>query len=133
MRESAAEMVSTLFEPEVVLPSQFNVNEDVGIVGGERKLMAALLSDGIEAYIHRVTSPTFGRRPDADDVVEWVHTKDESYVFGFDSVCSCLGIDAEYLRVGLARYVKAIRDMNSSGSTGVNKLNPWKKIRRPRK
>ena len=130
MRESAAEVVCSLFEPEVVLPTQFNVNEDVGIIGGERKLMAALLSDGIEAYIHRVTSPTFGRRPDADDVVEWVHTKDESYVFGFDSVCSCLGIDADYLRVGLARYVRAVRDASGSGMT---RANPWKKIRRPRK
>ena len=130
MRESAAEVVSTLFEPEVVLPSQFNVAEDAGIQGGERKLMAALLSDGIEAYIHRVTSPTFGRRPDADDVVEWVHTKDESYVFGFDSVCNCLGINPDYLRFGLARYVKSVRDLNGSG---ISRCNPWKKIRRPRK
>lgn len=127
MRESAAESLSSLFEPEVVLPSQFNTNELGGLSGGERKLMAAILSDGIEAFISEAMAPTRSSRSKNPDPAEWVNTKDESYIFSFDNVCNCLGIDSDYLRLGLARYVDVIR-RNQIGS-----LSAWKKIRRPRK
>ncbi len=82
---------------------------DSGIGGGERRLMAALLADGVEAYIGRSLSQRLGEGKHSE-VQDWVETKDPGYVFSFDNVCTCLGIDAEYLRIGLARYVQTIRD-----------------------
>ena len=120
----------SLFEPDVVLPSQFISVADDGLHGGERKLMAALLSDGIEAYIAQCSGMDEVEFTNLrTDVREWVDTKDEDYVFSFDNVCDCLGIDADYLRLGLTRYLLAIRQQRSAG--GQNRV--WKKIRRPRK
>jgi hypothetical protein len=91
--------------------------------------MAAILSDGIEAFIAEAVLPTRNARSKNPDPADWVNTKDESYIFSFDSVCNCLGINADYLRLGLARYIKTIRDREKQ-SAGIQ---AWKKIRRPRK
>ncbi len=124
----AADSLAGIFEPDVVLPSQFfDVGTD-GLHGGERKLMAALLSDGVESYISQAVK---GFR-DKDEVRDWIHTKDYSYVFSFDVVCQCLGIDADYLRSGLQRYLETAESRSVRNSDGsVKKI--WKKIRRPRK
>ena len=134
--------VSNVFEPDFMLPSQFLVPDEQGLTGGERRLMAALLSDGIEAYIAHLTSPrvstvsvaagssAFGGARGRCDAQEWVDTVDESYVFSFDNVCESLGINPHYLRLGLARYIACIREARKSGS---NPKASWKKIRRPRK
>lgn len=118
--------VASIFEPDVVLPSQFYSSDGIGLLGGERRLMAAILSDGIEAYLLSCgTAPSESRRDDARD---WVETKDPGYVFSFDSVCACLGIDPDYLRMGLTRYIRLEKAKRESGGD-----SHWKKIRRPRK
>ena len=132
MREEFAvggDVLASLLEPDVVLPSQFIEARDKGLLGGERRLMAAILSDGIEAYISQITCNVEGRRKKTD-ALEWVETRDHSYVFSFDMVCESLGINAEYLRLGLARYVEVITELRRSGSSSAV---VWKKIRRPRK
>lgn len=123
---------SSLFEPDVVLPGQFPGERDKGLKGGERRLMAALLSDGIEAYVKQATASEVKIRRSRTkfDATEWIDIRDESYVFSFDNVCDCLGIDAEYLRLGLQRYVRAVRREQALNG-GAAKV--WKKIRRPRK
>ncbi len=126
----------SMFEPDVLLPSQFQVADEDGVSGGERKLMAALLSDGIEAYIAQSVSSLAEASSEQDtssvrnDVSEWIETKDEDYVFSFDNVCECLGIDADYLRLGLTRYVSTVKEQRKLGS---GPKRAWKKIRRPRK
>ena len=121
---------SSVFEPDVVLPGQFFAGLESGLRGGERRLMAAVLSDGIEAYIAQCASLRALAVEAESDAWEWVHTRDYSYVFSFDNVCESLGINADYLRLGLTRYVEAIRQRRASGQP-VGSI--WKKIRRPRK
>lgn len=119
----------SLIEPDTILPSQFLDINRAGLRGGERKLMAAILSDGIEAYLHYCTS----ENPEnlASDICEWVHKRDTAYVFSFDVVCSSLGIDPEYLRLGLARYLAAYRQKQKEGLAASGGV--WKRIRRPRR
>ena len=126
----ASDALAHLLEPDVVLPSQFLSREKRGVKGGERRLMAAILSDGIEAYISQVSAQLEGRRLARTDALEWVETKDHNYVFSFDMVCESLGINPEYLRFGLARYVAAVTDARRRGERPAQ---AWKKIRRPRK
>ena len=144
IKSSVDEYFSALFEPDVMLPSQFLVKDEKGIQGGERRLMAALLSDGVEAYISHSLSCAWDAQRSQSDALDWVETRDFSYVFSFDNVCECLGINPEYLRLGLLRYVRAFRrssstpvawsDASSSAQTCTNVgITAWKKIRRPRK
>lgn len=125
----ASEGLGGIFEPDVIIPEEF-IGTGKELRGGERRLMAAILSDGIESYIAHVATARPGRDEQVNDAWEWVHTKDYSYVFSFDNVCECLGIDPDYLRLGLVRYINAIREKRAQGDN-PNKV--WKKIRRPRK
>ena len=124
-----SDALASLIEPDILLPSQYNDKSMGGLLGGERKLMAALLSDGIEAYVLQKTS---GRKKYMKDIDAecWIEDEDPSYVFSFDSVCECLGINAEYLRQGLHRYIERFEAQKSNGEVSDA---VWKKIRRPRK
>jgi hypothetical protein len=103
---------------------------DSGLDSGERKLMAALLSDGIEDYINlHMGSKTFDIR--TSDIKGWVESRDEDYVFSFDSVCCSLGINPEYLRLGLERYIGTGESPNRSEINLQRKT--WKRVRRPRR
>ena len=121
------EFSSCLFEPETILPSQFFPKVQVGLDGGERKLMAAILSDGIETYISQSTARVKNEKTRID-AIEWVDTKDQTYVFSFDMVCESLGLNADYIRLGLQRYVRSLESEHKSGELKT----VWKKIRRPR-
>lgn len=125
----SADTYSGFFEPDVMLPSQFLVPNEGGLGGGERKLMAAILSDGIEAYIAQCTNPLADKRKPINDAREWVETEDDEYVFSFDNVCEALGINPRYLRIGLFRYVAGVEEGRICGK---NPKTSWKKIRRPR-
>lgn len=117
---------SSMFEPDVILPDHFLASEEGSSKDGERRLMAALLSDGIEAYINQTSASSVESRRSISkfNAAEWIECSDESYVFSFDSVCRSLGINPHYLRLGLARYLKSSKTQESP---------TWKKIRRPRK
>ena len=130
--QASSSFGSSIFEPDVILPGHFLSNKGQGLQGGERRLMAALLSDGIEAYVKQATASEAARRRSRSNynALEWIDKRDDSYVFSFDNVCQCLGINAEYLRLGLQRYVKSVR---SNQALGVQNAPVWRKIRRPRK
>ena len=117
------------FEPDIMLPEQFNARDEDGVDGGERKLMAAILSDGIEAFLDQANQYVKGN-PSRLDALDWVDSKDSTYVFSFDNVCQALGINPEYLRLGLTRYVASVK--NAKKNNLAPQITPWKKIRRPR-
>lgn len=118
----------SFFEPDIMLPEQFNALEQIGIDGGERKLMAAILSDGVEAFLEQVHNHMTGKATRLD-AIDWVEVKDSEYVFSFDNVCSALGINPEFLRLGLSRYVTSLKSARIKNE--LDKIT-WKKIRRPR-
>ncbi len=125
----ASDTLSGLMEPDLVLPSQFFEKRGCELLGGERRLMAALLSDGIESFITQSIAVSSGKSKKTD-ALEWVETKDYSYVFSFDLVCESLGLDPDYLRLGLSRYIASVNEQRKAGNTPKT---IWKKIRRPRK
>jgi hypothetical protein len=70
--------------------------------GPERELLAALLFDGVQSYLSYVRATTVENRSRFREAFIWVHRDTDGYVFSFESVCSALGIDPDYLRYGLA-------------------------------
>lgn len=123
--------VSDYFEPDVSAYEEFYPDSKGRAQGGERRLMAAMLSDGIESYIALCVEASKndsnpGQRINKKliDAKDWVETKDDSYVFSFDNVCFCLGLNPDYIRIGLMKFVEA-------SISDPSKI--WKKVRRPRK
>ena len=114
----------SILEPDVLIPSDFRRCKEPGLEEGERRLMTAILSDGIEAYISQQAGTRSRLLAGKVDARSWVEVENEDYIFSFDNVCEGLGLNPKYLRAGLRRYVDSV---NENG--GV----VWKKIRRPRK
>lgn len=70
--------------------------------GPERTLMAAVLFDGLQAYMSYVCSKGREARKKYQEAFNWVNSKDDQYVFSFESVCEGLGINPQFLRIGLS-------------------------------
>ena len=72
--------------------------------GAERALMSALLFDGVQSYLNSILSSAKEKNVEA---VSWINSRDDSYVFSFQSVCEGLGIDPDALRLGIANFVSS--------------------------
>lgn len=120
--------VANLFEPDIIVPKELSRERPKGLGGGERRLMAALLSDGVEAFISYYSRSAEVALDERPEIVDWVMTRDYSYVFSFDVVCESLGLSPDYVRSGLINYVQALQEHRQAGEAS----RAWKKIRRPR-
>ena len=94
------ETTAAVFEPWALLGTQWT-GARMQRASGERRLMAAVLADAIRLYLKYAQSPTVGGRREFRETSDWVESRDRSELYGFQSICETLGIDAERLRVRL--------------------------------
>jgi len=85
--------------------------------GPERALMSALLFDGVQAYMTYVCATEKGVRDNYREAYQWITRREKDSVFSFESVCECLGLDPDYIRLGL---------INATTS----RISGWKRSRR---
>lgn len=71
-------------------------------VGPERELLSALLFDGIQSYLNYAGAEDSEAKSKYREAYAWIHRRGDEYIFSFENVCEGLGIDADYLRYGLA-------------------------------
>jgi hypothetical protein len=65
---------------------------------GERRLLLAVLEDGIRTFLKNARA-THGRAFNLRrEAFTWLTTDESRDVFGFESICEALGIDADRLR-----------------------------------
>ena len=69
--------------------------------GPERGLLSALLFDGVQSFISYMLASTPQERTRYVEAHNWVMEKSSEYAFSFVAVCEGLGINPEYLRLGL--------------------------------
>jgi hypothetical protein len=107
-----------LFQPDTLLPSQyFDRFRRRNQLGGERRLMLAVLEDAVDMY--RKHCGTSGRNRQLFlDAEEWIDDEDRTWVFSFLNLCDVLDLDGDYLRRGLhalkARAAGAPRYLETS-------------------
>lgn len=103
---------STTYSSSIPLLKTYIV-EDVALSergyarGPVRALMSALLFDGVQAYMNFASSAGGRSVRRYQEAYNWVHQRGSGYIFEFDSVCEALGIDPEYLRIGLANALNS--------------------------
>lgn len=88
------------------------ITNDKGYARGPvRSLMSALLFDAVQAYIcYVLLDPHKQVKSRYKEAFNWVHTNGNDYVFSFESVCDALGVDADFLRLGLINVVNSRED-----------------------
>lgn len=101
---------SDLLEPDVMTPEQFfGLLRRRSWQDGERRLMAAVLQDGIENFQkYAFATDPLGREL-FDVERDWIESDDHA-LFSFTTVCEVLDIDPDCLRSGLLRWLEQHRN-----------------------
>jgi hypothetical protein len=117
------ERVSSLFQPDTLLPEQFLETFRRKLhLEPEKKLMLAILEDGIACYQKNLVARDSKGRALFREAESWVVETGNEAVFSFESVCDSVGLDANYLRRGLSSW-KA-RVLAQQSQTKVVRLAP---------
>ena len=108
---SPEEPTAAVFEPWALLGTQWTGSR-VPRASGEKRLMAAVLADAMRLYLKYAQSVTVGGRREFRETADWVESRALGELFGYQSICETLGIDAERLRARL-RVLAASSDQPS--------------------
>jgi hypothetical protein len=127
---SMEERVSSLFQPDTLLPDQYlDTFRRKLYLEPEKKLMLAILEDAIACYQKYLFARDVKGKALFREAEEWVEEGSGRSVFGFDSVCETLGLNPDYLRRGMTDWKKAAVAQRSQprvfkGMTGATGARP---------
>lgn len=100
-----------VLEPDVMTPEQFfGLLRQRSWQDGERRLMAAVLQDGIENFQKYAFAQDALGRELFDVERSWLVDEDDRALFSFNTVCEVLDIDPDYLRSGMLRWLEQRRN-----------------------
>jgi hypothetical protein len=92
-------------EDAAMLPAQFfNPPGGAYKVRGEVALLYAVLEDAVMCFQQGATTNERRARRLAREAKEWFLANDYHWPFSFVSICAILGLDPEYIRLGLKRW-----------------------------
>jgi hypothetical protein len=96
---------SRVLPPAAVLPEQFAHPAKPWQGSGEVALMRAVLEDAFRCLQQNRTA-TAKRRAQrlAREAEGWFFSDDTRWPFSFVNICAVLGLDPEYIRLGLKRW-----------------------------
>lgn len=100
---------------DVLAVDESGGNEQGCVRGPERALMSALLFDGVIACMNYAGARGKSSRSKFNEAFSWIKTRNDEYIFSFDNVCQCLGLDPNFLRKGVIQNC-AHRDEQSKKS-----------------
>ena len=96
---------SSFFEPDVLTADRYlRVYRHKGRFNPEERLMFAVLTDAIECFqkYFRCDNPRLRRLSIEAEL--WFGSRRSDWPYSFEHICEGIGINAEYLRVGLTRW-----------------------------
>lgn len=95
------------FAPDTLLPEQFfGQLRHRAQMDGERRLMLAVLEDGIHCFRKYAGIDDPRARELFREAESWILEEDRTWFFSFENVCDTLELDPEYVRAGLVRWKK---------------------------
>jgi len=121
-------MSNQLFEPDVLVPSQFfsTQRRQAPSMQGEHRLLVALLDDAVERFKKYVLTGD----QHCQEAWNWVMgvaddegCKQNGPSFSFEYVCDVLGFDPEDVRHGLQRWRNA-QPVGPHAKAGQNERRP---------
>lgn len=92
-------------QPDVILPTQFFQSlRTKGRFDGERRLMIAVLEDGVNCFMKQLHASDPKARQLFQDAKDWITADDRTWFFAFENVCDTLDLNPDYIREGLFRW-----------------------------
>ncbi len=104
-RFEAEERLNDLFEPDMLLPTQFfEALKRKKFPCGEHRLLVALLRDAVQCFQKHIHARDAKRRQLYVDAEDWIGAEDDYALFSFNNVCRILGMNPDYVRQGLISW-----------------------------
>jgi hypothetical protein len=106
---SVEERVFSLFQPDVLVPSQYlATTRSKTYREPEKKLMLAVLEDALFCFQNGLLSKdNKKKRGLSHDAEEWIMEDSDDSLFSFNDLCELLGIHPQYLRKRLLQWKRA--------------------------
>ncbi len=107
--EAVEEIINSLFESAIILPSQLADMNKTLFRTGEEALMLAVLENGIKDYLGKNAQGLHDyqdsrcRRRLEKKAESWIFSNESELLFSFLNICDKLRINADYLRSGLLK------------------------------
>ena len=99
------EKIGSLFQPDSLLSTQyFETLRRKTLLEPEKRLMLAILEDGINCFQENLRAQDVRRSRLFQDAEAWIVELDGDWVFSFENVCEALDINPAYVRQGLLRW-----------------------------
>lgn len=103
-------------EPEFIVPAQFFAGfRDDASLRPEKRLMLAVLEEAVADYQKFVVATSREGRALFEEVEAWFGSDDREWPFAFASICDSLGLEASWLRRGLALWRDVQRARHARG------------------
>ena len=96
---------ASALQADIMVPSQyFDRVRSEDSSQPEKRLMLAVMENAIVTFQKSIYAATRRQRRLLKETEEWIHSLDTSWPFSFENICDSLGIEAAYLRNGLAQW-----------------------------
>ena len=106
--EWSSDAIGALAEGTVLLPVQY-FDRRAPRLRPEMRLMLAVLENAIATFLRYRHARVARQRRAFSEVRDWIDSDDTVSPFAFVRICDSVGLDAAYLRAGLARIASAPR------------------------
>ena len=116
-----------VLEPWVLLGSQCAGGEVAA--SGERRLMAAVLTDAMRLYVKHGRSRFAGGQRLFRETAEWFASRDHGWLLSYENVCDVLGIEPDRLRERLRILASAERPAVIPYDAGRLRVGRGRKMR----
>jgi len=102
---SMEERVSSLFQPDTLLPDQYlDTFRRKLHLEPEKKLMLAILEDAVACYQKYLFAREGKGKILFSETEEWILESKGDWLFSFNNVCETLGFEPAYLRQGMKKW-----------------------------
>jgi hypothetical protein len=99
------ERSENLFAPDSLLATQyFDRIRRRKVFTGEQRLMCAVVEHALDDYMKYAAGTDRVRRKLFADAERWIESADRSWLYSFETICDHLGLDVDYVRIGLRRW-----------------------------
>jgi peptidyl-tRNA hydrolase len=101
------ETVGSLFQPDSLLLEQYlDTTRRKIVLQPEKRLMLAILKDAVSTFQTDLFAANVKSSRRFEQAKDWISETDGDWVFSFQNICECLGLNPAYVRNGLLHWME---------------------------
>lgn len=117
-----ADPAGTLFEFDTLASYRYRKVFESRQISPEKRLILAILNDAVQSFIATVRPRSPKELCEFEEAQMWIMEPDSEWIFSFDSICSQLGLDPDYLRSGLLKLKAEANNGHHSGTASGSRV-----------